>query len=81
MYVQVFKIAKEIFEQQDVPTDIKVAINETKWPTGGHPRRYKSPLCDEVRMLFPNESTNNRDIVLQYTDGSLRHFQNCTGAM
>ena len=28
-YVDVFKIAKEIFEQQDSPTNIKIVINET----------------------------------------------------
>ena len=45
-YVQIFKIAKELFNQQDVPTNIRVVINETKRPTGEHPRRYNSPLCD-----------------------------------
>ena len=70
-YVQIFKIAKEIFEQQDVPTNIEVVNNETKRPTGEHPRRYNSPLCDEVGVLMPNENTNNRDIVLHYRDGGL----------
>ena len=45
-YVQIFKVVKEIFEQQDVPTNIRVVINEAKRPTGEHPRRYNSPLCD-----------------------------------
>ena len=27
-----FKIAKEIFEQEDAPTNIKIVINETKGP-------------------------------------------------
>ena len=29
-YVKVFKVAKEIFEQEAVPTNVKVVINETK---------------------------------------------------
>ena len=29
-YVQIFKIGKEMFEQQDVPTNIKVIINEKR---------------------------------------------------
>ena len=44
--VKVFKVAKEIFDQQDVPTNIRVVINETKRPTGEHLKRYNSPLCD-----------------------------------
>jgi len=42
-YVQIFKITKEMFDQQDVPTNIRVVINETKRPTGEHARRYNSP--------------------------------------
>ena len=33
-YVQLFKVAKDLFDQQDVPTNIRVVINETKRPTG-----------------------------------------------
>ena len=33
-YVQIFKVAKEIFEQQHVPANIRVVINEAKRPTG-----------------------------------------------
>jgi len=54
-YVQVFKVAKELFDQQDVPKNIRVVINETKRPTGEHPIRYNNPLCDEVGVLLPNE--------------------------
>ena len=61
-----------MFEQQDVLTNIKVVINETKRPTGGHPRRYNSLLCEEAGVLLPNENTNNRDIVLHYRDGGLQ---------
>ena len=71
-YVQIFKVAKEIFEQQDVPTNIRVVINEAKRPTGEHPRRYT--LCDEIGVLMPNESVNNRDIVLHYREGGLHHI-------
>ena len=70
-YVQLFKVAKEIFDQQDEPINIKIVINETKRPTGEHSRRYNSPMCDEVGVLMPNENANNRDIVLHYRDGGL----------
>ena len=73
-YVQIFKIAKEMFDQQDVPTNIRVVINERKRPGGEHPRRYNNPLCDEVGALMPNENTNNRDIVLHYRDGGLQRI-------
>jgi len=43
-YVQIFKVAKEMFEQQQVPSNIRVVINETKRPTGEHSRRYNSPF-------------------------------------
>jgi len=46
-------VAKEIFDQKDGPTNIRVVINETKRPTGKHHRRYSSPLCDEVGVLMP----------------------------
>ena len=73
-YAHIFKIAKELFTQQDVPTNIRVVINETKRPTGEYPRRYNSPMCDEVGVLVPNENANNRDIVLHYRDGGLNHI-------
>ena len=73
-YVKLFKVAKEIFDQQDVPSAIRVVINETKRPTGEHPRRYNSSLCDEVGVLMPNENASNRDIVLHYRDGGLQRI-------
>ena len=42
--VRILKTAKEIFEQQDNPTSIKVVINEERRPPGTHARRYNSPL-------------------------------------
>ena len=42
-YVQLFKVAKNLFDQQDVPTNIRVVINEAKRLTGEHPRKYNSP--------------------------------------
>jgi len=72
--VQIFKIAKELFDQQVVPTNIRVVINEAKRPTGEHVRRYNSPLSDEVDVLMPNENANNRDIVLHYKDGGLHQI-------
>ena len=47
-YVEIFKLAKEIFEQQDSPTNIKIVINENKRPSGEHSRRYNSPVSDEI---------------------------------
>ena len=47
-YVEVFKVAKEIFEQEDTPTNIKIVINETKRPSDEHSRRYNRPLSDEI---------------------------------
>ena len=70
--MQVFKIAQEMFDQQQVPSNIRVVLNETKRPTGEHTRRYNSPLCDEIGVSMPNESANNRDIILQYRDGGLQ---------
>ena len=73
-YVEVFKVAKEIFEQEAVPTNVKVVINEAKRPSGEHSRRYNRPLSDEVGVLMPNDATNNRDIVLHYRDGGLKRI-------
>jgi len=55
-----------MFDQQDVQTNITIVINETKIPTGEHPRRYNRPLCGEIGVLIPNVNVNNRDVVLHY---------------
>ena len=55
-------------------TNIKIVINETKRPSGEHSRRYNRPLSDEVAVQMPNDATNNRDIVLHYRDGGLKHI-------
>ena len=73
-YVEVFKLAKEIFEQQDNPTNIRIVINENKRPLGEHSRRYNSPVSDEIAVLMPNDNASNRDVVLHYRDGGLRHI-------
>ena len=73
-YVELFKVAKEIFEQEDAPTNVRIIINETKRPSGEHSRRYNKPLSDEIGVLMPNDVTNNRDIVLHYRDGGLKHI-------
>ena len=73
-YVEVFKVAKEVFEQETVPTNVKVVINEAKRPSGEHSGRYNRPLSDEVGVLMPNDATNNRDIVLHYRDGDLKRI-------
>ena len=70
-YVQLFKVAKDLFDQHDVPTNIRVVINETKRPAGEHARRYNSPMCEDVGVLMPNENANNR---LHYIDGGLHHI-------
>ena len=80
-YVEVFKVTKEIFEQEDNPTNVKIVINETKRPSGEHSRRYNSPLSNEIGVLMPNDANINRDIVLHYRDGSLNTFQNYIGVM
>ena len=73
-YVEMFKVAKEIFEEDDTPTDVKIVINETKRPSGEHSRRYNRPLSDDIAVLMPNDATSNRDIVLHYRDGGSRHI-------
>ena len=73
-YVEVFKVAKEVFEQEAAPINVKVVINEAKRPSGEHSRRYNRPLSDEVGVLMPNDATNNRDIVLHYRDGGLKRI-------
>ena len=73
-YVEMFKVAKEIFEQEGTPTNVKIVINETKRPSGEHSRRYNRPLSDDIAVLMPNDVTNNRDIVLHYRDGGLQHI-------
>ena len=73
-YVEVFKVAKEIFEQELVPNNVKVVINEAKRLSREHSRRYNRPLSDEVGVLMPNDATNNRDIALHYRDGGLKHI-------
>ena len=62
-YVEVFKVAKEIFEQKSTPTNVKIVINETKRPSSEHSRRYNRPLSDEIAVLMSNDATNNRVIV------------------
>ena len=69
-----FKVAKEIFEEEDTPTNVKIVINEAKRPSLEHSRRYTRPLSDDVAVLMPNDATSNRDIVLYYRDGSLPHI-------
>ena len=64
-YVELFKVAKEIFEQEDTPTDVRIVINEAKRPSGEHSRRYNRPLSDEIGVLMPNDATNNRVIPCQ----------------
>ena len=59
---RLFKVAKEIFEQQDIPTNVKIVINETKRPSVEHSRRYNRPLSDEMGVLMPIDVANNRDI-------------------
>ena len=79
-YVEVFKLAKEIFEQQDSPSNIKIVINEDKSPMGEYARRFNSPVSDEIAVLMRNDNANNRDIVLHYRDGGLKHIsstKNC----
>ena len=73
-YVEVFKLAKEIFEQQDSPSNVKIVINENKRPSGEHSRRSNSPVGDEIAVLMPNDNTTNRDIELHYRDGGLWHI-------
>ena len=73
-YVQLIKVAKEIFEQHDEPANVRVVINKNKRPVGEHARRYNSPMCDEVGVLMSNDNVNNRDIVLHYRDGSLQRI-------
>ena len=72
-YVEMFKIAKEIFEEDSL-TNVKIAINETKRPSGEHSRRYNGPLSDDIAVLMLNDATSNRDIILHYRDGRLRHI-------
>ena len=72
-YVEVFKVKNEIFEQETVPTNVKVVINEAKRPEE-HSRRYNRPLSDKMGILMLNDATNNRDIVLYYRDGSLKRI-------
>ena len=57
---------------------IKVVINEAKRPVSEHSRTYNSPLSDEVVILMPNNSVNNRDTMLLYRDDGLEHI---SGAM
>ena len=73
-YVELFKVAKEIYEQEDIPTNVRIVINETKRPSGEHSRRYNRPLSDEIGVLMPNDATNNRDIVLHYRNGGCREW-------
>ena len=68
------RLAKEIFEQQDSPTNIKIVINENRRASGEHSRRYNSPVSDEIAVLMPNDNISNRDVVLHYRDGGLRHI-------
>ena len=70
-YVEVFKVAKENFEQQDNPSHVKIVINKNKRPSGEHSRSYNSLVSDEIAVLMPNDTTNNRNIVLHYRNSGL----------
>ena len=35
---------------------------------------YNSPVSDEIPVLMPNDNMSNRDVVLHYRDGGLRHI-------
>ena len=35
---------------------------------------YNSPVSDEIAVLMPNDNMSNRDVVLHYRDGGLRHI-------
>ena len=59
-YAEIFKVAKEIFEEEESPTNVKIVINETKRPSGEHFRRYNRPLSDEIAVLMPNDATSKR---------------------
>ena len=76
-----FKVAKEIFEEENTPTNVKIVINEAKRPSGEHSRRYNRPLSDNIAMLMSNDATSNRDIVLHYRDGGLQHILELHRAM
>ena len=52
-----FKVAKEIFEEEDTPTNVKIVINEAKRPSSEHSRRYNRPLSDDIVVLMPNDAT------------------------
>ena len=71
---QYVELAKEIFEQQGTPANVKIVINDIKRPSGEYSRRYNRPLSNEIGVLMPNDATNNRDIVLHYRDGGLKHI-------
>ena len=44
-------------------------------PSGEHSRRYSRPLIsDDIAVVIPHNATNNRDIVLHYRDGGLKHI-------
>ena len=73
-YVEMFKVAKEIFEEENTPTNVKIVINEAMRPSGEHSRRYNRPLSDDIAVLMPNDATSNRDIVLHYRDGGYDIF-------
>ena len=74
-YVEVFKLAKEIFELQDSPTNIKIVINENRRPSGEHSRTYNSPVSDEIAVLMPNDNISNRDVVGWWLTAYLRTSQ------
>ena len=67
-------MAKEIFEEEDTPIDVKIVINETMRPSGEHSKRYNRPLSDDIAVLMPNDATSNRDIMIHYRDGGLWHI-------
>ena len=54
--------------------NIRVVINENRRPSGEHSRRYNSPVSDKIAVLMPNDNMSNRDVVLHYKDGGLRHI-------
>ena len=56
-YVEMFKLAKEIFEEEDTLTDVKIVINEAKRPSGEHSREHNRLLSNDIAVLMPNDAT------------------------
>ena len=63
-----FKQAAEL----DTSSDYRIVLHSDKLPMGEHTRRYNAPTSAEVAVLLVGQEHEQREIVLQYQDNTIK---------